>query len=460
MIQAVSALVARTLRPLRLRGGPLRWNVSALDPPFMALLLSLSVQVGVTATNLATGILTARLLGSEGRGVFAALTTWPQLLAMLAISELGSAIIVRLRKSPERAPGLTAAVFMIGGVSAVIAIVFGAAVLPLFMMQYGSAVTLMAQICLVSTVVNAMQMLMNQTCVGLGAFRLFNIGLILPQALYLVSLLLALLLAPLTPLAATIALLVGGTLVPFALMLPTFLRLARPSFDAGVREVKRILSYAGRAAPMDAVCTLYLYMDRLVLIPLLPARELGLYAVAYSFSRLVQLALPAITSVILSNMSGRDVTEAKELHDRAYRFLLPVLIAASAALWLVGEALLGLIYGAEFALAGSIFRLLVIEAALGVLVQVTMQFFLAADRPGLTSAIQVGTLIGSLALIVALVHAFGAAGAAMGLLLAAFARLVLLQAVMRLVLKLPAQRLVLDGGDIAYLKKLLRGSNA
>ena len=57
-------------------------------------------------------------------------------------------------------------------------------------------------------------------------------------------------------------------------------------------------------------------------------------------------------------------------------------------LWLAGEWLLGFAYGAEFAAAVGIFRLLVLEASLGVLAQVTMQLYLARDRPGLVSAIQ------------------------------------------------------------------------
>ena len=75
-------------------------------------------------------------------------------------------------------------------------------------------------------------------------------------------------------------------------------------------ELKEIRSYSLRAAPAGLVTALSLHSDRLVLIPLLGARELGFYAVAFSFSRVVQFMQPALQSIFLSHLAGQGEAAA------------------------------------------------------------------------------------------------------------------------------------------------------
>jgi len=77
-------------------------------------------------------------------------------------------------------------------------------------------------------------------------------------------------------------------------------------------------------------------------------------------------------------------------------------------LWFAGAPLLRLAYGTEFSAANTIFRLLVIEASLGALSQVTAQLYLSHNRPGFVSTIQVCVLGATLAALLLLVPAYGA----------------------------------------------------
>jgi O-antigen/teichoic acid export membrane protein len=129
---------------------------------------------------------------------------------------------------------------------------------------------------------------------------------------------------------------------------------------------------------------------------------------------------------------------------------------ACVTLWLAGEWLLGFAYGAEFAAAIGIFRLLIIEASLGVLAQVSVQLYLARDRPGVVSTIQSITLAISLALLLTLVPRFGAIGAAAALMSAGVVRWLLLLGGVRAILKLPLPRLYLNGEDWRYVRSRLR----
>jgi len=442
---------------LQPRGSRLRRAAAQLargDQPLFAMFRSVGTQVLIVVMNVATGIMTARLLGADGRGVYVAITLWPPLLAMLATAGLNSAVIFRMRKNPASADAVAGAALLLGlGWSAVL-IAAGAAVLPLFLSGYSPATVLFAQLCLAAVLVNATQIVIKQSFAGSGQYWFCNLTHLLPQLFHLLALVGIMLVVTVTAQDAALALFISGAVAVLAVV-PKFVRTLKPRFSAVRAELRELRSYSLRAAPSGLVAAFVLHSDRLVLIPLLSARELGFYAVAFSFSRVVQFVQPALQSILLSHMSGQG-EGAPRVHDIACRFLIACLTVACVTLWLAGEWLLGFAYGAEFAVAIDIFRLLIIEASLGVLAQVSIQLYLARDRPGVVSSIQSITLAISLALLLTLVPRFGAVGAAAALLCAGVVRWLMLLGGVRAILKLPLPRLYLNGEDWRYVRSRLR----
>jgi O-antigen/teichoic acid export membrane protein len=443
--------------PLPLSARVLRLGASLLrgKRPVFTLFQAVGAQVLIAGINILTGIITARLLGPEGRGIFTAVTTWPQLLATLAFSGLNSAVVLRMRKAPEEAGRIGGGALLIVLAHAAIAIAAGWLLLPLFIGGYPAWVLWFARLCLISVLGNSIYMLMKQSFSGVGAFSEFNLANILSQLLYLVVLLVLIPFSAVTASSASLALLGGGALALFT-MLPKFLRLVRPRFSGTLTEMRRLSSFWARAVVMDMVAALATFADRIVLIPMLTASELGFYAVAYSFSRTIQLVQPAITSVIFSHMAGQSESGGKQLHDYTLRFLLAGLVAGVAVLWAAGEPLLVFTYGAEFGAAKAVFRLLLVEASLGALSQVTMQLFLSRDRPGVVSTIQAVVLSVSVVALLVLVPRYGALGAAAGLLIAGTVRWILLLGSVKFILRLPPPRLHLGRDDFQYLLRRLR----
>jgi antigen flippase len=423
------------------------------DRPLFAMFRAAGTQVLIVAMNMVTGIITARVLGAEGRGIYFAITLWPPLLAMLATSGLNSAVVFRLRKNPASADAVAGAALLLAlGWSAVF-MAAGAVLLPVFMQGYLPATVMFAQLCLVVVAMNATQNVIKQSFAGVGQYWYCNLTHMLPQLFHLLALVGILLVATVTVENATIALFVSSALAVVA-VLSKFIRTLRPRFSAVRTEVRELRSYSMRAAPSGLVATFVMYSDRLVLIPLLSARELGFYAVAFSFSRVVQFVQPALQSILLSHMAGQSEA-ALRVHDIANRFLLAGLSAGCVCLWFAGEWLLNLAYGAEFAAAIGLFRLLVIEASLGVLAQVSVQLYLARDRPGVVSVIQGISLGVSLVLLLTLVPRFGAWGAAASLLGAGIVRWLLLLGGLRVILKLPLPRLYLNAEDWRFVRSSL-----
>jgi len=452
--------VSSVLTPVGSRWRRLGAQLARGDAPLFALVRSVGTQVFIVLMNLATGIITARLLGAEGRGVYVAITLWPPLLAMLATAGLNSALVFRMRRNPGAPDAVAAAALLSSFISSAVMIVIGALAMPYFLGGYSPAVVLFAQLCLAAVLVNTTQIVIKQAFAGTGQYWYCNLTHLLPQLYHLLALVGIALLATLTARGAALALFVSGAIAVLS-VLPKFLRSMRPRLlewrRAAVRaELGEINSYSLRAAPAGLVTALILHSDRLVLIPLLTARELGFYAVAFSFSRVVQFVQPALQSIFLSHLSGQREADSLRVHDTACRFLVAALSAGCVFLWLTGEWLLGFAYGAEFTAAVGIFRLLIVEASLGVLAQVTVQLYMARDRPGLVSAIQAGTLVVSLVLLLVLVPRYGGPGAAVALLCAGAVRWLALLAGMRFALKLPLPRPYLNGEDWRYLRSRLR----
>jgi O-antigen/teichoic acid export membrane protein len=425
------------------------------DRPLFALLQAIGTQAFVLAVNVLTGVIAARALGPEGRGVYAAVTLWPPLLAALAVAGSSSGIVFQIRTRPDASSNVAGAFALLGSVQSLLAIAIGILLVPVFMATYAPVVVLFAQFCLISVLVNNAHTWIKQTYAGLGRFRECNLAHLAPQLLYLIALLLIVPFVSIDARDAVLALLGSGA-IAVLMLLPKFFRIAQPGLKGSVVEMRRLLSYSARAAPMDVVFALATYADKLVLLRLLPASELGLYAVAFSFSRIVQLVQPAIMSVLLSHMSGKSEAGSKHLHDYACRFLVAGLVAGCGLLWLVSETLLVVIYGADFGAATVLFRLLVIEGSLGVLSQVTAQLFLSRDRPGVVSTIQVIVLGVSVAALLVLTPRYGVTGAALALVGAGVVRWVLLLVALKIALKLPLPRLYLNRGDVQYMLERLR----
>ena len=322
------------------------------------------------------------------------------------------------------------------------------------MASYPAWAVLGAQACLVVAYANVTQMMMKQTFAARDAFGYFNLLNVLAPTLFLIALGVAALAVPMTASVAAAALAVAAFCGPL-LMLPIWLRLVRPSFHSIGAVWRRISGYTYRSAGADVVVALAAYLDRLILVPLVAEGALGLYVVAFSFSRLLLALLPAINSVVFSSMTDRDAAAMKVLHDRAFRLALAALLVALAILMSVAEPLIGLVYGAAFEAAGPLFRLLAVEAALTLLTSISMRYLLALGLAGMASTLQAGGLILSSALILALVPSLGVMGAALGITVASAIKLFALLVVLERK-GYGRTDLILGRADIAYVRDKLR----
>jgi len=151
------------------------------DRALPSMLRSVGVQGLIILMNVATGIITARLLGAEGRGVYAAITLWPPLLAMLATAGLSSAVTVCVRRAPGDAGDVVGAALLLGFGYALLATLAGQWMLPRFLSHYDTDTLWLARLCLAAVTVNGVQIVMRQYFAGRGQYLKCNLMHLLPQ---------------------------------------------------------------------------------------------------------------------------------------------------------------------------------------------------------------------------------------------------------------------------------------
>lgn len=415
---------------------------------------SVLLQLLTIAANLCTGVITARLLGANGRGLYAAAATWPSLLGMVATAGSGSAVLVYLRRRPDAAAAVAAwgAIVGVGLASLLAALAFVA--MPFLLGQHQQAALQTARAALVFAHITALCVLFRSVFAGRGRFLMANLAGILPHALHAAIVCAFALAGALTVGTAVASPIIGGAL-SLALLFPFFLK----QTHGAVAELKHLSSglrdFASRAAPADLFALMSGWADRLLLIVLLTPRELGFYVVAYGFSRVVTIATPA-AGILLSAMSHGEPTKAKQLHDMALRFSIASLSVVLLVMYLLDTWLIRVFYGAQFLVAAACFQILVLQAATSRIAGVTATFYLASDRPALTSWVGFVDVAVSSVLIVALAPVYGAQGAAIAMLAGTALRLGLLWLGLLTHLRLSFPRLWPGHEDVRAIRALFK----
>jgi O-antigen/teichoic acid export membrane protein len=406
---------------------------------------SVLLQLLTTAANLLTGVITARALGASGRGLYAASTTWPAVLGMVAVAGSSTAVLVQLRRQPQTATASVALGGLVALALSTLLVAIAFFFMPLLLGEHYRAAMHTASAGLVLTHLVALGAVSRQVFAGRGKFLLSNLAGFLPHLFHAIAILAFLVAGALTVETAVVALILGsaGSLVVLA---PFLIREARGPLVAVRRVGAELWDFGRRAAPADLLAICAGWSDRLLLILLLTPEQLGLYAVAFSFSRVVTVVTPA-TGIMLSAMAEGGLHQAKRLHDVALRFSLVLLSLLLVVVFLLDSRLVRLVYGAQFLPAVGVFKILVVQAVAARLAAVSAQFYLASNRPALNSWFSLLDVVVSAGAMLLFAPAYGAHGAALGLLAGTAVRLGLLWTGLVVHLRLPFPRLWLTFAD-------------
>ncbi len=412
-----------------------------------ATIQTLLINILILGINVGTGMITARLLGPDGRGLQAAIAMWPQFLATLLALGLPSALLYNIKLHPEESDALVGAALVIGVTMGLVAVLCGVLLIPRWLDQYPVVAIRFTQFAMLLAPLNLMGMVFSSAMRARDAFTLYNRTRYLPPLLTLIALVVLALTHHLNPFTAALAYLLNGLPVTFWIMSWVW-REYRPTLRTFATARRHLLSYSLRSWGVGLFGTLALYTDRVLVVGFVAPAVMGLYVVALSLSDVLRVFPSAVVQVLFPKASGQPKDRVVALTGHAVRISTAATTLAAAGLVLVGPQLLGLLYGKDFTAATTVFRLLAVVVVLNGATQILMQAFMALDRPGLGTLLQ-GVGVGvSVPLLMWLVPRYGLEGAGVALLLSALVRLLFICLSFPLALRVGPPRLWMWPGEV------------
>ncbi|MER5326611.1 oligosaccharide flippase family protein [Streptosporangium roseum] len=158
---------------------------------------------------------------------------------------------------------------------------------------------------------------------------------------------------------------------------------------------------------------LLMTVDVLLLNAMDSATAVGIYTVAVTMLSLTCIPAESITRVVLPRQAHGDIHQAEQITARALRLNLALSSAFIGALAVVSPVLIPLVYGRSF--AGSVTPLLALAPGMVALslIRPVEQYLVRLGRPISMTLVAVGALTANVLLNLALIPRWGALGAAL-----------------------------------------------
>ncbi len=408
----------------------------------------------VLAFQIATGIVTGRILGPAGKGEQAAMILWPLVLSNAMIMGLPNSLIYNLKRHPEEKSQLVSAVLMLGGAFAAVAALIGIVFIPQLMRSYSADAIHSAQWFMLYTPVGVILLITIAALRAEDDFTSPSIFSFFTSFITLIVLCLLALVGMLTPLTAGLTYLLG-ILPGFCWIFMRLWRLFRPRLRNIRSSCQRLMRYGLRSYGIDLIGALSTQVGQVLVVSFLPPAAMGLYVVAYSLSRILDVFQYGIVTVLFPKAAARSIEEVVVMTGRAARVGAALFVTVGSALALLSPMLLRLLYGSEYMEAVTVLRILLIEMVLTSATSILVQAFMALGRPGTVTIFQGIGLGLSIPLMLVLIPRYGLVGAGLALLCSSLVRLILVLISYPLFLKVHPPALLLNLKDLYFLQQRL-----
>ncbi|MHB8173613.1 MAG: lipopolysaccharide biosynthesis protein [Nitrospirota bacterium] len=375
---------------------------------FGTFLTSASIQ-GLTVLQ---GVITARMLGPAGKGEFAAIILWPNIFAGLGIAGVNMALARRAGKSEDHKPLVRAAIISAGVTGGLTMLLCGLS-LPFLIPQSLHEILPAAYLFLLFIPVNHMTMNLLGIDQGRGNFRLLNIARGLLYPVFLLGLLLCYFLAHDRVFWVTVALLAANAIVVAVRLLCAGMELQHGGAHIKTAGILREgFPFFGASILM----ILYLQFDKTLVVWLLPAVQIGLYAVAFSAASVLSSLNQTIGVVTFTEAARREPGTGFPALAQALRRGAMLSVIGGVILGLALPLLLPFVYGRAFSRAVPLAQLLLPCVILYGLADILNQDLRGHGKPiaGVTSRIAGLAMIGAVSFFLA--GRMGAAGIAIGVI--------------------------------------------
>jgi len=283
--------------------------MSANRRGFAVSLLSQVLTLGIGMTN---GMLTARVLGVEGRGQLAAIQNPTFFVGYILLFGVPSAVAYFTARARAEARAIFATSWALTSLLAIPVLTVAWLVLPWAMKGDAAPLLPAGRFFLLYGLPQLVNLLGLASLQGLGQFGLLAAFRLIPFTLSLVAMLVAYAIGR-AEAAFVTRLVLLFSLVTAAATVWAVARSSRGPWRVEKSRMPEVFRYALPGALMVPVGSLNMQLDQLLMASLFPSRELGLYAISVSWSSLSSPAFSALATVIFPNLAA---TESAEVHRR------------------------------------------------------------------------------------------------------------------------------------------------
>lgn len=410
-------------------------------------------KISIVAISLCNGILTARFLQPQGRGELTAISIGFQFLAYTMTLGLPTALRHQLKCHPEQKSELFSASIAIGITLGVLTAVTGIILIPQLIPHYSVKVIRFAQWLMPIAPLILLSETFAAALEASDEFAFANQIRYLQPLITLFTLVTFALFQALTPFTAALSYALP-TLPLFIWMLKHLWKRFHPCWYSLGTAYKWLIGYGLRAYGIDLLSTLTERVDRVLVVNLLPPASMGLYAVALSISRILNLFQLSIIPVLLAKVAARPVDEVITIIGQAVRVSVAFTTLAAIAMILPIPMLLQMLYGSQYLEAVAVLRILAVEVVLSSTAWILAVVFMVLDRPGTVTLIQCISLVPIVPLMLILIPIFGLEGAGLALLCSTVIRLFFVMLCFPLVLKVRLPNLLITWEDLQTIKQI------
>jgi len=344
-------------------------------------LVGQSLYIGLGAL---AGILSARLLGPVGRGELQAITLWPTVIAYLLCLGISQAIAFNVGRRAFTVSEIMTASAALGVMQSILAIVVGLVVVHFALAKYSPHVRYLGAIFVLFTPAYLLGGYPQGLAQGLQSLRIFNLIRVAGPLAYFAGLV-ALLFLNRGSLDLVVAAQAVSWLVGLAVGLGWVWRVVQPRVRWNATAIPRMIGYGYKTQATGLATYFNQRIDQLILVLLVPPRQVGLYVVAVTLSTAVTVFPQAAGIVTFSRGANQSSEDAKATIGNSFRASLIWLLVTCGAIYVLAPFLIHLVVGPAF--DGSILacRILLPGALMIGLNQVLYNGAYALGRPGLPS---------------------------------------------------------------------------
>lgn len=447
----MAATVNATLRMIRSRA---RWIVEGRAGG-AAVIQSFLWRVFILGLNLLNGIIVVRSLGPLGRGQQAMMGLWPQILPAILTFGLPYSIVYFARSQKERRRELYGTALVWALVFGVAAAAIGYAEIPHWLFRFDAQTIGQAQALMIFAPPALVSYVLMSILDAEHEFGLSNALRNIPTVITTVILIFIVGTHRAAPLAFALAYLFPTVLAVVFIGARAAARY-RPQWGATKAASRELLGYGIRVHGTTLVGTFSQQIDQILVVGLLHPVDLGVYTVALNASRVLGIFPASLLNILLAKIVGRPDDEIFELVTRIARLTMLTTGAGALALIALMPLLMPRIYGQDLLPGVAVAQILSFEVVFSSINWVLMQCYLAFNRPGIVTFLQLTGLSIAVPLMLVFIPKIGLRGAAAALLASSITRLMLGLAGYRYILKLPIPDLVPRKSDVQFLLHSIR----